>query len=275
MVSAKRFASDLTKHGTPTTGPCCTGVCQATDPTPVIRELLNHGAHPNAAADSGATALHLAAATGNARAIQALAAASEDLDLAAALPESRFTALHLAVASADLQSVKLLMSFGAAPSAEAHHAVQPLHIAAYLGVPDIVQALLDGGATPRSAESGLTPLHCASSLARAELVQPAVEAVACVDWLGKLPVSAHLMQALAHSVAEDATNGLERRADTAVLRKVSAVQQVHKHSKLQTRRSWVPPAAKGAAAQPVADSPSSGVRSESPLCHARGSAKYT
>lgn len=254
------------------------GVCQAADPAPVIRKLLDHGAHPNAATDSGATALHLAAATGNARAIQALAAASDDLDFAAALPKSRFTALHLAVASADVQSVKLLISFGASATASAHHGIEPLHVAAYLGVPDIAQALLDSGAAPRSADGGLSAVHCVCSLARPELVRPAVEAVACVDWLGKLPVSPHLMQALARSMhvghsanaSDGAISGVgQPLPDTAVLRKVSAVREVHEQSKAHTRRSWnsatVEGSAAPASAPPAESSPAKGVREVTPV----------
>ena len=205
----------------------CAGVCLSSDPTGVVTTLLNGGAHPNATAANIATPLHTAAACGNSRAISALHAHSEDLNPHAILPQSRFTPLHLAVASADDDTVASMLSLGSAVDSTAHKAIQPLHIAAFVGQPAIVKRLLDAGADATvPMETGQTPLHLACEKRNFEVMEGVMSVLSVVDWLGDIRIKPQLMQALALSVEEEhvsSGSGTLQR-DSCLLKDAAAIK---------------------------------------------------
>ena len=74
------------------------------------------------------------------------------------------TPLYVAAQESHLEIVQALLAKGALPNKTAVRGMTPLQCAAFRGVEEIVQVLLDGGADLNltSATSGTTPLHCAS-----------------------------------------------------------------------------------------------------------------
>jgi Ankyrin repeats (3 copies) len=219
----------------------CASVCAA--PAEVIKTLLQHGAHPNPLTSNGATPLHTAAACGNDLAIAALHEHAEGLDPDAVLPTSLFTPLHLAVASANVASVQRLLALGANIDAEATKGISALHIAAFVGEPTMVKALLDAGAQLAAMSDGTTCLHLVCSSARSELLAGTIAALSAVDWVGgsganALRVQGCLMRALAHSVAPDKLDETSTQvlAQSHVLSNAAAIQQLHRSQIDQMRQ---------------------------------------
>jgi ankyrin repeat protein len=92
-----------------------------------IRELLSHGANPNARGNFG------------------------------------MTPLHLAVYMGDKEAAEILLDRGADPNIKDRAGGTPLHWAVAGGFPDLVELLLERGADPNARDNaGNTPLHIAS-----------------------------------------------------------------------------------------------------------------
>lgn len=166
---------------------------------------------------------------------------SDELDLQLTVSETNYSALHLAVASADLDTVNAIVSFGAAVTASAHHGIQPIHIAAYLRLPKILDMLLSKGATLSNASSNLPLLHSICSISRPDLLEGVINALSCVAWLEDVQVSPQLMEALAHSVSEGELSSKTTTrvaANSPLIQKAIALQQLRCRQKLLTSISW-------------------------------------
>jgi Ankyrin repeats (3 copies) len=202
------------------------GACLTIDAAPVCKTLLYNGAHPDAAADNGATPLHVASACGNARAVRALYEHSEDLDLHTVLPELLCTPLHLAVASADEATVAALLDLGASASIPAHGGVLPIHTAAFVGQPATLVRLLDSAADVGPTAQGETPLHMLCSHEHPDLLEGTMAVLSAVDWIGEVRIQPQLMHALAESVAQDPAVGevAALRHNSRVLGHAAAIQ---------------------------------------------------
>lgn len=161
---------------------------------------MEHGADPNSTADNGATALHVAAVTGNVCTVQQLLQCP-DIRVDATMPRSGFSALHLGVASADELTVTALLECKAALYENGCHGVTPVHIAAHLGLPAILrQLLMLYKGTPQ--HGAMSPLIFTCCAPREDVVKPALHVLTCVDWLGDIPMNPFLLRALMLSAEE-------------------------------------------------------------------------
>ena len=123
-----------------------------------------------------------AATDGDASALESLLPQLDGDDLAAGLPPSGATALHLAAASGEVRAVALLLSAGCAVHARAANGSTALHWAAGGGHAEVVRALLRAGASPdarsstwfstvRGDASGQTAAHWAASGGHTEALE--------------------------------------------------------------------------------------------------------
>ena len=169
--------------------------------------LLDHGADPNSTAENGATPLHVAAVTGNVLTVQRLLRCP-DIRVDALMPGSGFSALHLGVASADVATITALLDHHAAFDETGCSGVTPVHIAAHLGLPGILQQLLTlestshHGSMSTPKHGSMSPLIFTCCAPREDVVKPALHVLTCVDWLGHIPLKPFLLRALMLS-AED------------------------------------------------------------------------
>ena len=118
-----------------------------------------------------------AAASGRARGLEELLEA--DRELARAWSSDGFTALHLAAFFGHDDAVDALLRHGAEVGAVARNEalqVAPLHSAAAGGHPEIVGLLLEHGADPNARQGGgFTPLHSAAQNGDRESVEALLE----------------------------------------------------------------------------------------------------
>jgi hypothetical protein len=162
--------------------------------------LISEGANVNAQADDGVTALHVAAATGNRAVVQSLLQ-SKHVKKNAQLAHSGFTALHLAVSSADVETVCALLDHDAGYNEAACHGITPVHVAAHLGLPDILQRLLKANLVfPQNDPP--TALHLTTCKPQLSVVEPVLKVVSVVDWLGPVQMKPQLLRALITSAPE-------------------------------------------------------------------------
>ena len=141
--------------------------------------LLAHGARTNPTDDVGASALHLAAASGEVRIVQRLlehlAASGRDVAEGINLrtKSTKRTPLHEAAGNGHAAIVRLLLDHGADPSIPSAEQRTALHVASFGGSLATVEALLDHGgsrwaslvtdAAPESRDVyAKTPLHYAA-----------------------------------------------------------------------------------------------------------------
>ena len=113
--------------------------------------LVRQGADVNAALADGMTALHWAAANGDADIAEVLIYAGANLEAVTRL--GQHTALHVAARSGRPAVVRLLAASGANPNARSSTGVTPLHLAAQTGIVEGVRALLEKGAEIDARES--------------------------------------------------------------------------------------------------------------------------
>jgi ankyrin repeat protein len=137
-----------------------------------VRQLLKQGADVNAAQGDGMTALHWAAARGDASQVAMLVYAGARLE--ASTRNGNYTPLHLAARAGRVAAVKALVKAGAnANAATSAGGTTPLHFAAGMGSTEAIQTLLDAGVPidVREAAWGQTPLMWAANYDRVEAVK--------------------------------------------------------------------------------------------------------
>ena len=137
----------------------------ATTNTHHVRTLLAKGARPDVPDNAGRAALHGAAAIGAAETARVLLGAGADPNRQ---DRDGNTPLHLAVddpalatsAGGALATVRLLLNAGADANRANADGGRPLHMAGSHGSPDVIVALLKGGADPKLGNgTGLTALQ--------------------------------------------------------------------------------------------------------------------
>lgn len=112
----------------------------------ILKRLLDSGANPNDADESGLTPLMLASCEGNVKALECLIESGSRLDQKDA---SGYTALMFAANSGHYECVKALVNGGADVNAADNDGSRPIMFAAQHGYNDIVRLLLAKGADPR------------------------------------------------------------------------------------------------------------------------------
>jgi ankyrin repeat protein len=135
------------------------------------RALVQKGGDVNAAQGDGMTALHWAAAQGDADLVSVLLYAGANIRATTRL--GGYTPLHLASQSGSAAVIKALAAAGAGVSAPTSTGATPLMLAAAAGQLEAVNTLLDLKADPNAKEKahGETALMFAAALDRADVAQ--------------------------------------------------------------------------------------------------------
>ncbi len=124
------------------------------DDLAVADALIRKGAKVNAATDLGITPLWIAATNSSTAMINRLLAARADPNI---VPPTDGTPLMLTAQQGNVEAVKALLAHGANPQArEAAHGQTALMWAVSARHPDVVRALLDGGADVRERSTSWT-----------------------------------------------------------------------------------------------------------------------
>ena len=137
-----------------------------------IRALLKQGADANAPRGDGMTALHFAAAKGDAELASMLIYAGAQVSAVTRI--GAYTPLHLAAQSGSVAVVDALMKAGADVNARTSSTgVTPLHLAAEAGSAAVITALVDHKAdiNAKEAEWGQTPLMFAAAQNRVDAIK--------------------------------------------------------------------------------------------------------
>jgi len=128
------------------------------DDRPAVEVLLAHGADPNLATPDGRTPLHIAVSRGDLEIMRILLEKGANLQARA----STGTPLFLAISSEQKAAAVLLLHRGADPNISVARDVNALKLACLLGWADVVNLLLQKGASNSMGESDLTALHLAA-----------------------------------------------------------------------------------------------------------------
>jgi ankyrin repeat protein len=141
-----------------------------------VRNLLREGADVNASQGDGMSALHWAAASGDAEMAAMLVQAGASLQSVTRI--GHYTPLHVACQGGNAAVVELLLESGADPTARTSPGgTTPLHLAAASGSAEAVRLLLARGAdvNAREAEWGQTPLIFAAAQNRGDAIRVLLE----------------------------------------------------------------------------------------------------
>ena len=163
----------------------------------VVRILLEHGVHINAASKHGYTSLSQSTYYGHVETVRLLLHHGADIGTR---DENYETPLHAASSPSrlDLKVARLLLEHNAEVDAKNKDGRTPLHLASSLGHTEVVRLLLDHGANPNAEDTeGLTPLHLATSAGNTEIVRLLLDRDASVDMKnknGKTPLQMAAMQ---------------------------------------------------------------------------------
>ena len=136
-----------------------------------VKALLKQGADVNAAQGDGMTALHWAAANGDAALTQMLLSAGANIRATTRL--GGITAMHMASQGGHAQVVAALIAAGADRNAATATGATPLRLAARSGSTETVMKLVETGADVNAKEKGFgqTALMVAAGLDRADVVK--------------------------------------------------------------------------------------------------------
>jgi ankyrin repeat protein len=136
-----------------------------------VRTLLTQGADVNAAQGDGMTALHWAAASGDAELTSMLLYAGASVRARTRL--GRYTPLHLASRGGDAATISLLLQWGADVDGRTSTGATPLMLAAGSGQVQAVTALLERQASVDAKEAtyGQTALIFAAAVDAADVVR--------------------------------------------------------------------------------------------------------
>jgi ankyrin len=195
-----------------------------------IRLLLDGGADVNDALPDGTSALVLAAQSGNGPAARLLLSKGADPNA----DGIGYTALHAAVLRSDLALVQDLLSRGANPNARIAKGTPlrrnsqdfnlpatligatPFWLAAKFVEPEIMRALLSGGADAKAAiNDGTTPLMAAAGLKEPAARDADRRGLFLIDG-GKLPGESVIIDAVAAALQSADVNAANANGDTAL-----------------------------------------------------------
>ena len=141
-----------------------------------LRSLLREGADVNSSQGDGMSALHWAAAGGDAEMAAMLVHAGANVKSVTRI--GHYTPLHIACQGANAAVVEILLEAGSDVNARtAPGATTPLHLAAASGSAEAVRLLLSRGAevNAREAEWGQTPLIFAAARNRGDAIRVLLE----------------------------------------------------------------------------------------------------
>ncbi|MCY4541209.1 MAG: ankyrin repeat domain-containing protein [Rhodobacteraceae bacterium] len=130
-----------------------------------IRAMVNQGANPGAVDGDGNTPLHFACQQGQEAAVSELVKNRDQLHV---YNSEGLMPLHTATSAGHVKLVNILLHAGANPDAPsaAKHRNAPLHFAALGSKPEMVSALIDGGANLRPPVTWYTPIMLAARWGR-------------------------------------------------------------------------------------------------------------
>lgn len=148
-----------------------------------VEFLLASRANPNLVDQDARTAVHIAAQTGAVDVVPLLREAGADLNVLCPDLASQRTPVGVAVRVGDVEMVRALLSAGADPERARPNGESPLEDAIDRRQPDLVRALISGGAQLTPSRGGSSPslLHRAIQNCRdgaSEVVKALVEAKA-------------------------------------------------------------------------------------------------
>jgi ankyrin repeat protein len=157
----------------------------------VVEELLQWGAYIDARDNDCSTPLSEASLHGQTKVVELLLEHRADVNT---MNSGYRIPLHLAVFKRHFDIAWTLLIYGADPNArDDEHGGTPLHLASTCGWVDIVNLLLDRGASVNSQDGhGKTPLHMAASSGHLDAARWLIRHGADVnarDYLGQIPFS--------------------------------------------------------------------------------------
>lgn len=151
----------------------------------VVQILLDAKADVSMRTKSGLTALHYAANSGNAKSVAALLAAHEDGASLDSQASSGDSALHLSAGGGHAAAIRLLAWGGCNVNLPGALGATPLHVAAQGGHSLAVRELLEhGAATSARTSTGHTPLHAAAHAGHADIAAQLLLAAGSTDAIG-------------------------------------------------------------------------------------------
>ncbi|KAL5702050.1 hypothetical protein ACHQM5_027318 [Ranunculus cassubicifolius] len=128
--------------------------------------LLEKGANPDIADDSGQTSLHYAAGIGNKKLLHLLLSKGANVDALS----TNGTALQKAALGGKQEVVKLLLNHRANPNLNYRHVCTPILASITTNSLRCMQLLLEAGADPKARGLGITPLELAATDGQADIV---------------------------------------------------------------------------------------------------------
>jgi ankyrin repeat protein len=192
-----------------------------------VKTLLKQGADVNAAQGDGMTALHWAAANGDAALAQMLLSAGANIRATTRL--GGITPLLMASQGGHAEVVAALLAAGAGANSSTATGATALMLAARSGSTDTVTRLVENGADINAKEQGFgqTALMVAAGLDRVDVVKLLMSRGA--DW--KMASSVADLKALT-TIMDDGTGRPQQQAPTAGGRDVPGVTRGYRYNEL-------------------------------------------